>query len=630
MNTCIQYDPAETRCRFSVWAPLREKMFLHIVYPTEQKLLMEKQEDGYFVLDVKGVSPGYRYFFMPDGENDYPDPASNFQPEGVHGPSEVVDHDAYQWKDLHWKGLPFKDLIIYELHIGTFSKEGTFESAIPLLNDLAETGINAIEIMPVAQFPGTRNWGYDGVYPYAVQNSYGGPEGLKKLVDACHALGIAVILDVVYNHMGPDGNYFSQFGPYFTERYHCPWGDAINFDGAWSDGVRDYFSDNPLHWFTRYHVDGLRLDAIHTIFDSGAVPVWQLIHEKINLLEQQLGRSLYMIAESDLNSPRVLKEPEYGGHGFDAQWLDDFHHAVYVLLDKNGKDRYKDFGRMEQLAKAYTDGFVHSGEYVKARSKKYGASSATIPGDRFVAFINNHDQCGNRVDGWPLSRLVDFERLKLGAAALLLSPYVPMLFMGEEYASDRPFFFFADYTDPELSKAVQEGRKKDFAGFADAGSMPDPIDEQTYNDSILHWDDRHTGKNRIINEWYKTLISFRRKNTVLQSFSKNNIRAHVIGEETLLLHRQNEGGFEHMLIFLNFSENALPYTLPDYHTHWYKVIDSTDVLWKEDGFEKIPAKYKAGDHITIPPVSAVIYMQYDKNNVDMNCIGFTDEDFPTR
>lgn len=619
MNTGIQYNSVERSCRFAVWAPLHERMTLHLVYPVEQKLAMEKQNDGYFVLDVKDVDSSCRYFFMPNDEHDYPDPASNFQPEGVHGPSQLINHNGYEWKDIQWKGLPFKDLIIYEVHIGTFSKEGTFESAIPLLDDLAQTGINAIEIMPVAQFPGTRNWGYDGVYPYAVQNSYGGPDGLKKLVDACHQRGIAVILDVVYNHMGPDGNYFSQFGPYFTERYHCPWGDAINFDGAWSDGVRDYFSDNPLYWFINYHIDGLRLDAIHTIFDNGAVTIWQLMRDKINLLEQQLGRSLYMIAESDLNSPRVLKEPEHGGHGFDAQWLDDFHHALYVLLDKNGKERYKDFGRMEQLAKAYTDGFVHSGEYVTFRYKKFGASSATIPGDRFVAFINNHDQCGNRIDGFPLSKLIDFERLKLAAAALLFAPYVPMLFMGEEYASDRPFFFFVDYTDPQLCKSVREGRKKEFAGFEGAGEMPDPIDEKTFQDSILQWEDRHTGKNRLMNEWYKTLISFRQKSSVLQSFDKNNIRAQILGE-TLLLHRQNDGGFEHMLIFLNFSENEIPYTLPDYHSHWRKSIDSTDALWREDGYEKLPAVYKAGDHVTVPALSVVIYTHSGTANNELDCL----------
>lgn len=619
MNTGIQYYSVETHCRFSVWAPLRERMVLHIVYPAEQKLEMEKQQDGTFVLDVPAVEPGWKYYFMPDAQKDLPDPASHYQPEGVHGPSEVVDHEAFQWNDIQWKGIPFQDLIIYELHVGTFSAGGTFESAIALLDDLVATGINAIELMPVAQFPGNRNWGYDGVYPFAVQNSYGGPEGLKKFVDACHQKGIAVFLDVVYNHLGPDGNFLSEYGPYFTNRYHCPWGDAINMDGDWSDGVRDYFSDNPLHWFTHYHIDGLRLDAIHSIFDNGAVSIWQLMHDKITLLEQQLGRSLYMIAESDLNSPRVLKEPEQGGHGFDAQWLDDFHHALYVLLNNKDTERYKDFGRIEQLAKAYTDGFVMSGEYVEFRKRRYGASSAGIPGNRFVAFINNHDQCGNRIGGEPLSLLVDFERLKLAAAALLLSPYVPMLFMGEEYGSDSPFFFFVDYADEALSKAIREGRQKEFSTFNNAGEMPDPIAEKTFQDCILDWEKRHTGRYRIINEWYKTLISFRKKNSILLNFNKDNIRAQVIDQDVLILDRQNESATDHIIIYLNFSEKIHTAKLPDYTFKWIKKIDSTDAIWCNEGFEKMPVIYKPGEKISIQPLSVTVYCCYDKDS-DLTCI----------
>jgi len=612
MNTGIHYHSVETHCCFKVWAPLRERMVLHITYPTEQKLEMQKQKDGTFVLDVPTVEPGCQYFFMPDGEKDLPDPASHFQPQGVHGPSEVVDHETYQWKDIQWRGLPFKDLIIYELHIGTFSDGGTFESAIPLLDDLVATGINAVELMPIAQFPGTRNWGYDGVYVYAVQHTYGGPEGLKKFVDACHQKGIAVIVDVVYNHLGPDGNYLSEYGPYFTNRYHCPWGDAINLDGEWSDGVRDYFSDNPLHWFTHYHVDGLRLDAIHTIFDNSAVSIWQLMHDKINLLEQQLGRSLYMIAESDLNSPRVLKEPEHGGYGFDAQWLDDFHHAVYILLNKKDIQRYKDFGRMEQLAKAYTDGFVHSGEYVEFRKRRYGASSAGIPGDQFVAFINNHDQCGNRIKGEPLSLLVDFERLKLAAAALMLAPYVPMLFMGEEYGSDRPFFFFVDYADENLAKAIREGRKKEFAAFNSEGEMPDPIADKTFTDSILNWKQRYTGRHKVINEWYKTLIALRKNNRVLQSFNKNNIRTEVISEDVLIVHRKDEGAFDHLILFFNFSENIHTYVLPDYEFTWSIYIDSTKAMDVETRYEKPPVISNPGDTIYIPALSAIVYGRSEK------------------
>ncbi|MBU1821504.1 MAG: malto-oligosyltrehalose trehalohydrolase, partial [Bacteroidetes bacterium] len=433
---------AANECDFTVWAPEKQSMTLHITAPHEQRVAMQKDDMGYFNVLVKGVQPGTRYFFAPNGEKEFPDPASHYQPEGVHGPSEVVDHAAFAWQDKDWRGLPFKDLILYEIHIGTFTSEGTCEAIIPCLDELAATGINAIELMPVSQFAGGRNWGYDGVYPYAVQNSYGGPEGLKKLVDACHSRGIAVFMDVLYNHIGPEGNYFGQYGPYFTDKYSTPWGTAINFDGEWSDGVREYFATNVIHWFDTYHIDGLRLDAVHTIYDTGAVSFWELTRQRIELLQQKIGRTFYLVAESDLNSPRVVKSPEVGGMGFEAQWLDDFHHALYVLLDEKGQERYADFGQMEQLAKAYTDGFVHSGEYVKFRKRKHGASSVGIPGEKFVVFNQNHDQIGNRVGGERLSVLVDFERQKLAAAAVLLSPYVPMLFMGEEYAENTPFFYF--------------------------------------------------------------------------------------------------------------------------------------------------------------------------------------------
>src|SRR5690606_411563 len=301
----------------------------------------------------------------------------------------------------------------YELHVGTFTDEGTFDAIIPRLDDLLALGINALELMPVAQFPGERNWGYDGVFPYAVQNTYGGPDGLKRLVDACHAKGLAVFLDVVYNHVGPEGNFLSKYGPYFTNKYCTPWGDAINFDDAWCDGVREYFVNNALYWLEYFHIDGLRLDAVHMVFDNGAVHFWQYLADRVKQLQERLGRPLHLIAESDLNSPRVVNPPSVGGYGFTAQWLDDFHHALYVMLDRKGRERYADFGRLDQFAKALKEGFVHSGEFVKFRKRKHGASSAGIPGDRFVAFTQNHDQVGNRPLGERLSSLIDRERLKV-------------------------------------------------------------------------------------------------------------------------------------------------------------------------------------------------------------------------
>ncbi|MBD0377325.1 MAG: malto-oligosyltrehalose trehalohydrolase, partial [Flavisolibacter sp.] len=520
-------EKRDNKTVFTVWAPLKKSMILHLVHPYDRQLPMTKDEEGYWQVEVNDLPDDARYFFMPDGEKDYPDPASRFQPAGVHGPSQVVNHALYRWNDQGWKAMPLEEMILYELHVGTFTPKGTFEAIIPRLDDLKAIGINALQLMPISQFPGNRNWGYDGTFPYAVQNSYGGPEGLKKLVDTCHQKGIAVLLDVVYNHIGPEGNYFSRLGPYFTNKYCTPWGDALNFDGDWSDGVRDYFSDNALYWFEHFHIDGLRCDAIHMVFDNGAVHFWELTHHKVKEWEEKLGRPFYLIAESDLNSPKVIKTPEAGGYGFTAQWLDDFHHALYVLLNKEDKERYYDFGRMEQLAKAYTDGFVLSGEWVKFRKRKYGTSSAGMPGNKFIVFTLNHDQVGNRVKGERLCMLVNFERAKLAAAAIMLSPYIPMLFMGEEYGDDTPFYYFVSHSDPALVEAVRKGRKEEFKDFGFDVEPPDPQDEKTFNDSKINWDKRKEGRHKILLQWHEELIRLRKTLSVLKNFEKKDIQVQV-------------------------------------------------------------------------------------------------------
>ena len=610
MNTISAVLQSHKRCVFSVWAPEKESMILHIVHPSEQAISMKKNYPGYFTVTLEGVTAGVRYFFRPEGGKDYPDPASHYQPVGVFGPSEVVDHKSFCWHDQTWKGIPPKDLILYEIHVGAFSYEGTFEAIIPCLQEIASSGINALEIMPVSQFPGTRNWGYDGVFPYSVQNSYGGPQGLKLLVDACHGLGIAVYLDVVYNHLGPEGNIFSQFGPYFTNKYRVPWGDAINFDDEWSDGVRDYFADNPGHWFENYHIDGIRVDAIHTIFDSGAVHFWDLVRQKKTLAEQKAGRKYYMIAESDFNSPRIVRSCETGGYDFDAQWLDDFHHTLYVLLDKNGKSRYNDFGSIEQLAKAYTDGFVHSGEYVNLRKRKHGASSAGIPGDRFVAFNQNHDQIGNRVKGERLSVLVDFERQKLATAALIFSPYIPLFFMGEEYGEDNPFFYFVSHSEPGLIKAVREGRKEEFRSYWNE-EPPDPQDESTFNKSKIDWRKRFTGKHKIMLEWTKKLISLRRSYNALQNIHKNDLRIYLNHEMGFIIHRKSEEEDQHILCFINLSDDRIAFNVPSHSNDWVKILDSKDSRWTDEkqeyNFFSLPDEIKAYEELTTFPCSVVVY-----------------------
>jgi maltooligosyltrehalose trehalohydrolase len=596
------------RWQFKVWAPEKKEMILHVVHPFDKEFVMAKDEEGYFSVDADAKAKELRYFFKPNNEKDFPDPASQFQPEGVHGPSQTIDHSSYQWKDDNWKGTSMKEWIIYELHVGTFTEQGTFEAVIDRLHDLIDVGINAIEIMPVTQFPGNRNWGYDGVFPYAVQNSYGGPDGLKKLVDACHQKGIAVVLDVVYNHLGPEGNYFSQFGPYFNSKYHTPWGDAINFDDAWSDGVRDFFSDNIIYWFENFHIDAVRCDAIHAIFDNGAVHFWQLAHQKVKALEEKTGRQFHLIAESDLNDPKVVKLPQEGGYGFDAQWLDDFHHALYILINPSDKQRYCDFGSMQQLAKAYNDGFVHSGEWVKFRKKKYGASSAGIAGDKFVIFTQNHDQIGNRPDGKRLNMLIDFERMKLAAAAILLAPYIPMLFMGEEYADESPFFYFVSHSDHALIKAVQEGRKKEFEDFGFGDDVPDPQDENTFHQSKLQWQTRNKEHHRVILNWYKELIRLRKTLSPLKEFEKNNVHAEVIDEKGLALSRQNNETGEGVTCLFNFSDNEISYSAEKNLSS--KLLDSKDEQWKHHkslGNNNHENNAEKGNAIRLQPASVVVY-----------------------
>lgn len=576
-------------CHFTVWAPEKEIMQLHLLAPEERTIDMQKDKDGYFTASVPGLQAGTGYYYIPAGGKDAADPASFYQPEGVHGPSEVADLD-YPWTDSNWRNLPMKDYIIYELHVGTFTEDGTFESAISRLDDLADTGITAIEIMPVAQFPGERNWGYDGVFPYAAQHSYGGYRGLQKLVDACHNKGIAVILDVVYNHLGPEGNCLPQYAPYFTDKYKTPWGDAINYDGEWSDGVRNYFCNNALYWFRNFHIDALRLDAIHQMYDFGALHFWEYLSEEVHMLAQETGRYLYLIAESDLNNPKIVKTPEAGGYGFNAQWLDDFHHALYVKLDPDGKHRYADFGATEQIAKAFTDGFVHSGEYVTFRKKKFGMPSTGLPGDHFIVFNQNHDQVGNRVDGKRLTSLTTPALLKVAAAAIMLSPYIPMLFMGEEYGEDAPFHYFIDHTDPELVKAVQEGRKQEFAHEKWEGVTIDPASPATFEDSKLNWQKRSNEQNAQLHDWMKMLIRLRKENAALRNFNKNDVRINIVEEGCFTLHRTCETGNEQLMAIFNLSGKPvqLHHAVPD--SSWTKLCGTTAGMPKDNTRHVIAAE----------------------------------------
>lgn len=470
-----------------------------------------------------------------DDISQYPDPASRFQPDGVHGPSQIVDPDRFDWEDGNWQGLSLKDYIIYELHVGTFTEEGTFQAIIPRLEYLKKLGITVIELMPVSQFPGGRNWGYDGVYPFAPQNTYGGPDGLKTLVNECHKKGFSVILDVVYNHLGPEGNYLSNFGPYFTDKYITPWGKAINFDGTYSDEVRKYFIGNALHWIQEYHIDALRIDAIHGIYDFSAAHFLKELAASVQKAGKELGRNVYVIAESDLNDVRVIELPEYGGYGLDAQWNDDFHHALYTLITGDRQGYYKDFGNVNHLVKAFNQGFIYSGQYSMYRKRRHGSVSKNRPPQQFIVFSQNHDQVGNRLAGDRLSSAQSLEKLKLAACTVILSPYIPLLFMGEEYAEIAPFQYFVSHTDEALIEAVRKGRKEEFSSFNWTGEIPDPQSEETFMNSKIDIELRHKKAHSVIFNFYKKLIQLRKEIKTLAVAVRKDITVRSISDKKALV-----------------------------------------------------------------------------------------------
>src|SRR5579883_3176855 len=569
------------RCRFRLWAPLSERVHLHIIRPAESLVCMEPKQLGYHTAVVENVSPGTTYRYRLHNNKEFPDPVSRHQPEGVHGPSEVID-PHFDWTDSRWFGIPIENYVIYELHTGTFTPEGTFDAIIPHLDELADAGITAIELMPVAQFPGTRNWGYDGVYPFAVQNSYGGPHGLKRFVDACHARGMAAILDVVYNHIGPEGNYLPQFAPYFTERYKTPWGAALNFDDAHSDEVRRFFISNALEWIRDYHFDALRLDAVHAILDHSALNFLEELGDAVHELGTSLNRRVYVIAESALNDTRVIRPSELGGYGLDAQWNDDFHHSLHTLLTREREGYYADFGDFQHMAQAFSEGFVYSGRYSVNRGRRHGNSSRGVPPAKFVVFAQNHDQIGNRMMGERLGELTSFEACKLAASAVLLSPFVPLLFMGDEYGETAPFQYFVSHSDPDLVEAVRKGRKEEFSSFQWKGEPPDPQDEQTFQRSTLNHALKSQDPHRTLLEFHKTLISLRKSLPSLCTLSKDKMDVISLEEERVLAVRRWNGSSEVLTIF-NFNDHDVrPFqNMPC--GIWHKKLDSSDSRWLGKG-----------------------------------------------
>jgi maltooligosyltrehalose trehalohydrolase len=595
----------DNRCRFRVWAPLSAEVHLHIVSPADRLIHMQTKDNGYHQTLVDGIVPGTRYKYRLANGDECPDPVSRYQPEGVHGPSEVVD-PRFDWHDSHWFGLPIDNYIIYELHVGTFTPEGTFDAVIPYLDELADVGITAIELMPLAQFPGSRNWGYDGVFPFAVQNSYGGPAGLKRLVNACHRRGLAIVLDVVYNHIGPDGNYLPKLGHYFTDRYKTPWGSAINFDDAHSDEVRYFFISNALEWITDFHFDALRLDAVHAILDNSALNFLEELAEAVHEQGTVLNRRVYVTAESALNDTRVIRPPELGGYGLDAQWNDDFHHSLHTLLTKEREGYYVDFGDFQHMAQAFSEGFVYSGRYSVTRGRRHGNSSRGIPPARFVVFAQNHDQIGNRMLGERLGDLVPFESFKLAASVVLLSPFVPLLFMGDEYGETAPFQYFVSHSDPKLVEAVRRGRKEEFAAFKWDQDPPDPQDERTFARSKLNHALKSKGRHRALLEYHRELIRLRRSLPALRSLRKDKMDVVSIEEDSVLGVRRWSGKDEVFSVF-NFKDdevrlNKIPFGV------WRKLLDSADARWLGNGAvapEVIDAT--AADGLTLPAHGVVVF-----------------------
>lgn len=520
--------PIDGATRFEVWAPGSSSVDVVVEQsnddPIIASLTLAEPDDGPTSADatwsavVDGVGPGDRYRFRLDGGELLADPASRLQPDGVHGPSEVVDVASFVWTDDSWTGVPLGDAVLYELHIGTFTPDGTFDAAIGQLDRLVELGVTMIEVMPVAAFPGTRNWGYDGVFPFAAQASYGGPAGFARLVDAAHSKGLGVVLDVVYNHFGPEGNVLPRFGPYLTDEYSTPWGGAVNVSGRHSDSVRRYLIENAVDWIIDFNLDGLRLDAVHAIVDPTARPFVAELTAAVHRAADDAGRTVLVTIESSSNDARIVSDVDANGWGCDAVWSDDVHHALRVALTGERHEYYAGYAGVTDLAAAWRHRWVYRGQHSPVFGRRHGSNADGLDHRRFVAFAQNHDHNGNTPFGRRLLHDAgpDDPRLRLAAAATLLSPFTPMLFMGEEYAEPAPFPYFVDHGDPELVRAVQEGRRREFAGADWEGGVADPAAESTFRDAVLDPSMADTpGAHRDVLDLYSTLLGLRRDHRVL-------------------------------------------------------------------------------------------------------------------
>jgi maltooligosyltrehalose trehalohydrolase len=594
--------------RFSVWAPRAKRVSVRLLR-AEDALEAELDSIGGGVHErlVPEASAGSDYLYCLDGERARPDPCSRHQPAGVHGASRIVDASSYAWSDRGWRGVDRPDLVLYELHVGTFTEAGTFDAVIEHLPRLRDLGITAVEIMPVAEFPGSRNWGYDGVFPYAPQSTYGGPAGLRRLVDTAHGAGLAVILDVVYNHLGPEGSVLAEFGPYFTDRYRTPWGEALNFDGPDSDEVRRYFVENALYWIAEYHMDGLRLDATEQIYDLSARPFLAELGQAVHRLGAALSRPVHLIAESDRNDPRFVRPPEREGLGLDAQWSDDFHHALHAALTGERSGYYVDFGGVEPLAKALRDRFVYDGAYSRHRRRRHGAPALDVPADRFVVFAQNHDQIGNRAFGERLATLLPPARLRLAAALLLLSPYVPLLFMGEEYGEPSPFLYFVSHGDPGLIEAVRQGRRRECAWFRWKQAVPDPASEETFHRSKLRRELATKPGHAELRALYRDLLRVRREEQALRPGAASVEVRHEGGAGRIVVRYRPTAEREAFAAF-HLGSQAAEIAPRDAGISWRLRLSTDDARYGGPG-RRAPERLEPGRAFSLPDDTAVLYVK---------------------
>jgi maltooligosyltrehalose trehalohydrolase len=572
---------------FRVWATLPEKVEVQV---GGKKFPMARGENNWWTAEVSSAKPGDDYGFILDGEGPFPDPRSPSQPDGVHKLSRLVDQNKFQWTDKKFQAPPLLSALIYELHVGTFTPSGTFLSVIEKLDHLVSLGATHVELMPVVEFSGKRGWGYDGVDLFAPHHALGTPDDLKKLVDACHARGLAVILDVVYNHLGPSGNYLAKFAPYFTKKFASPWGEGINFDGADSDEVRRFFCDNALMWLRDFYFDGLRLDAVHGIIDTSATHILEQMKMEVEKLSTQLGRNFVLIPESDLNDPRLLWARERGGFQLDAQWSDDFHHALHTVLTGEKTGYYSDFGKLEDLAKALRHAFVYDGKFSKHRRRTHGRSTEDLSSHRFLGYLQNHDQIGNRALGERSSQLMSLGKLKIGAALVLTSPFVPMLFQGEEWGARAPFFYFTDYQEPELANAVREGRCKEFAAFGwKPEDTADPQARETFERSKLNWMEISRAPHAEILEWHKKLFRLRRAEPSLNDGRLDCVKTHYDERARWLVMERGD-----ISVAANFAGHPQHFPL--------RSGEHRTLLASEPGVNAV-----SGDAVILPPESAAIF-----------------------